>query len=153
MEEMDSRIHAEDLAEGQVLELGTHAFTEDEIITFASQWDPQYFHVDPVRAEAESRFGGLIASGLHTLSVYQRLSVLARRIPWNVIAGAGMEDVALLRPVRPGNVLRGRTVVEGIQLQPDRQRGLVTFVGELTNQDDKPVLRLTMTAFLAMRPL
>ncbi|HWJ67858.1 MAG TPA: MaoC/PaaZ C-terminal domain-containing protein [Nocardioides sp.] len=147
----DFVVHAEDLTPGQVMQLGSHTVSESEIIDFATQWDPQFFHVDPARAAAESQFGGLIASGLHTLSVYQRLWVASRTQPWRVIAGATMSDVGFLRPVRPGDVLSGRTVIDDVRLEPDKQRGLVTFAGALTNQDDKPVLRVTVSAYLEAR--
>jgi len=126
--------------------------TESEIVGFASHWDPQFFHTDPARAERDGRLGGLIASGLHTLAVYQRLSVLARKRFWHVIGGASLADVAFLRPVRPGDVLSGHSVVQDLVLEPQRQRGLATFAGILTNQKDETVLRLTVTAYLACRP-
>lgn len=144
-------VHADDLTPGQVMQLGSHTVSESEIIDFATRWDPQFFHVDPQRAAAESQFGGLIASGLHTLSVYQRLWVDSRTQPWRVIAGATMSDVAFLRPVRPGDVLTGRAVIDDVRLERDKKRGLVDFAGELTNQHDKRVLRLTVSAYLEAR--
>jgi acyl dehydratase len=145
-------VYAEDLTPGRVLELGSYTMTESEIVDFASHWDPQFFHTDPERARREGRLGGLIASGLHTLAVFQRLSILARTECWHVIGGAGLDDVAFLSPVRPGDVLSGRSVVADLVLQPERQRGLVTLAGGLTNQDGTSVLRLTMSAYLAARP-
>lgn len=150
-DEPTSEVHADNLTPGQVMQLGSHTVSETEIIEFATQWDPQFFHVDPERAAAESQFGGLIASGLHTLSVYQRLWVRSHRQPWRVIAGAAMSDVAFLRPVRPRDVLTGRTVVHDVRLEPDKQRGLVVFAGMLTNQHDKRVLRLHVSAYLEAR--
>ncbi|KRF19426.1 hypothetical protein ASG90_20650 [Nocardioides sp. Soil797] len=145
-------VYAEDLTPGLVLELGSHTMTEAEIVDFASQWDPQFFHTDPERAACEGQLGGLIASGLHTLSVYQRLSILARTEFWHVIGGAGLRDVRFRRAVRPGDVLTGRSVVEELTLEPERQRGLAAFAGELTNQHGKPVLQLVMSAYLVSRP-
>ncbi|MEN8705642.1 MULTISPECIES: MaoC/PaaZ C-terminal domain-containing protein [Nocardioides] len=144
-------VHAEDLTPGQVMQLGSHAVRESEIIDFAMQWDPQFFHVDTARAAAESQFGGLIASGLHTLSIYQRLWVNSRTQPWRVIAGATMSDVAFLRPVRPGDVLTGHTVIDDVHFEPDKHRGRVTFAGALSNQHDKRVLRVTTSVYLGAR--
>lgn len=144
-------VHAEDLTAGQVIQLGSHTVGESEIIEFATQWDPQFFHIDPAHAAAESQFGGLIASGLHTLSIYQRLWVDSRTQPWRVIAGATMSDVAFIRPVRPGDVLTGRTVIEGVRLEPRKHRGRVTFASTLSNQHDKPVLRVTVSVYLGAR--
>lgn len=146
-----SAVHADDLAPGQVMQLGCHTVSETEIVDFATQWDPQFFHVDPTRAAAQSKFGGLIASGLHTLSVYQRLWVGSRTQAWCVIAGATMSGVAFLRPVRPGDVLTGRTVVANVRLEPANQRGLVEFAGMLTNQHDKRVLDLSVSVYLEAR--
>ena len=64
----------DDFEPGQVLELGSVAVTEDDIVAFARQFDPQPFHVDP-EAAAESVFGGLIASGWHTGAMWMRLYV------------------------------------------------------------------------------
>lgn len=144
-------VHAEDLTPGRVIQLGSYTVWESEIIEFATQWDPQFFHLDPARAAVESQFGGLIASGLHTLSIYQRLWVNSRTRPWRVIAGATMSDVAFIRPVRPGDVLTGYTVIENVRLEPDKHRGCVTFASVLTNQHDKPVLRVTASVYLGAR--
>ena len=99
------------------------AFTALSYIAFATQWDPHYFHVDPARAEAESRYGGLSASGLHTLGVFQRLWVRALAEPWQVIAGARINDLRFHRPVRPGDVLSGYKEVSEMRLEPEKQRG------------------------------
>ena len=64
-------LHFEDFEPGQVYELGTRAVTESEIVAFAREWDPQPFHIDPEAAK-ESVFGGLIASGWHTGSMWMR---------------------------------------------------------------------------------
>jgi acyl dehydratase len=69
-----SLLYLEDFAAGQTFDLGQHLFGEDEIVEFATQFDPQPFHVDP-EATAASNFGGLIASGWHTGSVFMRLLV------------------------------------------------------------------------------
>ena len=146
-------VFAEDLAVGTVLQLGTHPITQDEIVEFAEQWDPQFFHTDPERAADEGPLGGLVASGLHTVSVYQRLTVLARTEPWHVIGGTGIDDLRLRRPVRPGDVLQGTATVSDQRLEPERRRGLITCAGRLTNQTGREVLSLTMAAYLIMRPM
>jgi acyl dehydratase len=62
----------EDFKVGERAELGRHTFTEEEIVSFGRQYDPQPFHVDPEKA-GKSVFGGLIASGWHTCAVGMRL--------------------------------------------------------------------------------
>lgn len=148
----DEGFFAEDAEPGAVRQLGTHELTEAEIVDFATQWDPQFFHVDAERSVTEGMFGGLIASGIHTVGIYQRLEVTSRRQPWQVIAGKGIEQLQFTRPARPGDVLTGTTTVTDRQLDPDRRRGLVTLDGELTNQSGEVVLSLTMAIYLHMRP-
>ncbi|MDH4174634.1 MAG: MaoC/PaaZ C-terminal domain-containing protein, partial [Betaproteobacteria bacterium] len=65
-------LYWEDFKVGETVEMGRHTFTEEEIIAFARQFDPQPFHVDP-QAAARSAFGGLIASGWHTCAICMRL--------------------------------------------------------------------------------
>ena len=64
----------EDIVIDEVFPLGSHDFTEEEIIRFGRLYDPQYFHVDPEAAKF-SHFGGLVASGWHTVSAGHRLMV------------------------------------------------------------------------------
>jgi acyl dehydratase len=70
-------VYYEEVAPGQKTFLGTHVFTREEIIDFASQWDPQRFHVDQEAAK-HSMFGSLCASGWHTGCVAMRLIVDSR---------------------------------------------------------------------------
>lgn len=145
-------LYGDDVRPGTRTELGTYSLTAEDIVTFADQWDPQFFHVDEDRAAKEGHFGGLIASGVHTLAIYQRLWVQSREGHWHVIGGAGIRDLQFRRPVRPGDTLTGRTVVENVRFEPDRGRALVDYSGELTNQDGQRVLAVTMSAYLRMRP-
>ncbi len=64
----------EDFVVGSSISLGSHQFTEEEIIEFAKKFDPQPFHIDREAAK-DSIFGGIIASGWHTCSVMMRLLV------------------------------------------------------------------------------
>jgi acyl dehydratase len=69
-----SKRYFEDIKLGEMPETGTYAVSKAEIMEFAEQYDAQPFHVNP-EAAAQSPFGGLIASGLHTMAITQRLSV------------------------------------------------------------------------------
>jgi len=144
------KLWADDLAVGQVFEFGTHHVTEEELLDFARQWDPQDFHVDKAAAE-KGVYGGLIASGLHTMSIYQRLAVTGVLVKWRVIAGKRLGDVVFLRPVRPGDTLTGSTVIDAIDFD-DRNRALVTSSAELRNTDGKPVMRTVVEAYVHARP-
>jgi acyl dehydratase len=70
----------EDISVGERFQSEPYHVTEDEIVTFARQWDPQSFHVDLAVAE-KSIFKGLVASGWHTAAITMRLFVQATRPP------------------------------------------------------------------------
>lgn len=140
---------AEELPFGQDIDCGSYRVTTDNLRDFASEWDPQYFHVDPQRA-TESEFGGLIASGLHTMSIYQRLVVTALYQRYDVIAGRAFRQVEFLRPVRAGDMLS--CVVTVRTVEPERPGRCVVIVdGCLRNQHGKPVLRLELDCLMRSR--
>ncbi|WP_267616282.1 MaoC/PaaZ C-terminal domain-containing protein [Gordonia bronchialis] len=145
-----SLVYADDLEVGRVYQLDSYTLTEDEIVEFAKTWDPQIFHVDKAAAEAGA-YGGLIASGLHTLSIYQRLAVAGSFGEWNVIAGKRFSDVQFLRPVRPGDTLTGTLVIDAVDIDP-RGRALVTTTAELVNDRGAAVLSVTVDAYVRTRP-
>lgn len=105
-------IFADDLGPGDVFELGGHTLSEAELTRFAGEWDPQFFHVDAAAAE-RGMFGGLIASGIHTMAVFQRLSVEGFWGRAATIAARG-------HPRRP---FRGAGASWGRAHRPDRRRG------------------------------
>ena len=91
--------YAQDIEIGQRFAFGSYRMEEAEIIEFANRFDPLFIHNDPEAAKA-GPFGGLIASGLHTMAVYQKLIAEAM---WQKVAGiAGKRfEIDLQRPVRP----------------------------------------------------
>ncbi|RME68929.1 MAG: MaoC family dehydratase [Alphaproteobacteria bacterium] len=141
---MGARRYYEDLELGAVAYSGEKAVSEEEIVAFARQYDPQYFHVDPEAAKA-SRFGGLVASGIHNLAIWRRLDhEIASDIAW--ICGVGMDEIRLLNPVRPGDRLRARA--ECVSKRPSKRdpgRGVVVFRYSLVNQRDETVLSFLST--------
>lgn len=86
------RLSIADLNLGDRTELGKYTISTDDIVTFARQWDPQFFHIDEERAVTDGYFGGIIASGIQTLAIFQRLSVKSFIQNLNVIGGAGSMD-------------------------------------------------------------
>ncbi|TWP37232.1 MaoC/PaaZ C-terminal domain-containing protein [Leekyejoonella antrihumi] len=145
----DPAVYADDLRIGDTFQLGSYLVTREDLLGFAHQWDPQIFHLDEDVA-TEGHFGGLIASGLHTLSIYQRLAVLAVFQNWQVIAGRSFREAKFLRPVRAEDTLTGTVRVEGVV--PDaRERALVTTSAELTNGAGRPVLTLLVDAYVMTR--
>ena len=146
---MGPLLYAEDLVVGSAHGLGEYKVTEEEIVAFANRWDPQPFHTDPEFA-ANGFFGGLIASGLHTLGILQRLAVLGVYRDWAIIAGRRIRDVSLPAPVRPGSVLSGQIIIDEITpTAPDRC--LMVKRGRLTS-GQTPVLEATFEAYIRRRP-
>lgn len=135
-----ARLPAEQIPVGQEHTLGAHTVTQQEILDFGHAWDPQYFHIDE-DAAATSDYGGLIASGIHTLAVYQRLSVRAVLTGIDIVAGRQLRSVRFLRPVRPGDTLTGTMTVDRID-PAVHGRALGVASGQLTNQHGKQVLAL-----------
>ncbi len=141
---------AENLPIGVPFDLGIYQVTHDEIVSFARHWDPLPIHVDD-KAAAEGQFGEVIASGIHTLAIFQRLAALGPYRDWDVVAGRAIRDVQLTSPVRPGMSLRGSVTVVGIELS-HRSRALVTQHGALTDAaDGTPILSLVIEAYVRRR--
>lgn len=142
-------ITADDLQVGDEFELGSYTVTLEEMLAFSRQWDPQDFHVD-VQAAEQGYFGGVIASGLHTMAIVQRLWVTSNVHRWAVIAGSGLRDVKFLLPVRPGQTLTARVRILDIDLErPDR--GRVTKQSLLFDAEDSLVLEMVSDAYLKRR--
>lgn len=129
-----SPLTADDLEVGQAYDLGSFTVTESAIIDFANDWDPQPFHCDPEIART-GYFGGIIASGVHTLAIFQRLSANTIYSSWAVIAGRRVSDIQLRRPVRGGMELHGSVTV--VDVRRDKPgRSLVSIAGQLTVDDE-----------------
>ncbi|MFB7992544.1 MaoC/PaaZ C-terminal domain-containing protein [Streptomyces sp. NPDC056002] len=141
------RLYSEDLPRFVDLRqpLGTHMMTEDDIREFAGQWDPLPIHV----GDGE-HFGGVIASGLHTLCVYQRLAVAGPYSRWAVVAGRRMTNMSLPRPVRPGDTLTGWVTIG--RVSPRARTAMARIQGELVNQNGEQVLSLELDAVVKNRP-
>ena len=98
-------IHLDDLQPGQVHHLGRRRLERDEILAFARAWDPQPFHLDEAAA-AESIYGGLIASGWHTVCVFMRLFVDGLLSRAAAMGSPGLDELRWLKPVRDQSFLR-----------------------------------------------
>ena len=125
----------EDYVPGSTEEFGSVKVTEQEIVEFATRYDPQPFHVDAAAA-AESPFGGLIASGWHTASMMMRLLADNYLSPVSSVGSPGIDELRWPKPVRPGDELRLRvTVVEARPSKSKPDRGLLRTRIELLDQD------------------
>lgn len=138
---------------GDVVELGPVTATEEEIVEFASRFDPQPFHLD-AEAGRQSPFGGLIASGWHSVPIYMGMFVRDVLDGTASLGSPGVEELRWLAPVRPGDRLRGRAVItDVVPSSTNPRRGTVIGTHELINQDDVVVMRFTSRPFVARRPM
>jgi acyl dehydratase len=142
----------EDFHVGDVTELGPVTVTEDQIVEFASRFDPQPFHLDP-EAARESPFGGLIASGWHTAALYMGMFVRGVLAGTASLGSPGVEELRWTAPVRPGDTLRGRaTITDVAPSSTNPGRGTIFGTHEVVNQDDVVVMRFKARGFIARRP-
>ena len=146
-------MYFDDLPKGFSFETASRTLSEEDILGFANQWDPQYFHTDPQAAQA-SPYGGLIASGFHTMLIAFNL-VLAANVWTEASMGSpGMENLRWIRPVRPGDTLRVQVeVTSSAQSQSRSDRGRTGFQHRVLNQDDEVVMSYHCTVILARRPV
>ena len=152
----------EDIVIDEVFPLGSHSFSEDEIIRFGTLYDPQYFHVDP-EAARHSHFGGLVASGWHTVSVGHRKMVDALFAEEDRLRGLGQEPgvsgpspgvnvMQFKAPVRPGDTIAYTLTVTG--KRPSNSIpgwGLLFNTLEATNQRGELVYHAELVGFSKLR--
>jgi acyl dehydratase len=137
---------------GAVYEYGHKTVTEDEILDFARQFDPQPIHVDADYAR-NGPFGSLIASGWHTAGMFTRMFVDHYLSHVAGLASPGVDEVRWPAPVRPGDRLRMRvTILEARRSASKPDRGIVHTRGELLNQDGKMAFHQIAVNFLRVRP-
>lgn len=132
----------EDLSVGQVMELGCVTVDRDEVLAFASRYDPQPFHLDD-EAAARSIFGKLSASGWHTCAMAMGLMVRGFLHEAASLGSPGLEKIQWLKPVYPGDTLSLRQRV--IETRPMKSRpsvGMVRSLWEMFNQDGDQVLEM-----------
>jgi acyl dehydratase len=141
----------EDYTPGFVVEYGSVAVSEADIIEFAERFDPQAMHVDPELAAA-SRFGGLIASGWHSVIIVSRIYVDHYLSHVAAIASPGIDEVRWHAPTRPGDLLRLRaTTVEARRSRSKPDRGLVRTRMEGIKGDGTLAMSLTALNLIALR--
>ena len=145
-------LHLEDLTVGRKFKSGRLRVDDEQIKTFATQFDPQPFHLDNAAA-AGSIFGSLAASGWHTAALTMRLLVDGEFKPSGGIVGVAIDELRWPRPLRPGDELHVDSEileVRSSQSRPDR--GTVRVRVSTLNQAEAVVQSLVVTLIVPTRP-
>jgi acyl dehydratase len=142
----------EDYTVGATYVCGSFTVTEDEIIRFASLYDPQTMHADR-DAAARGPFGGVIASGWHTVAATMRL-IVENFLPHDGLASPGVDELRWPHPVRPGDTLTlHATIQEARRSRTKPDRGLIHSLLEVLNQNGEVVLSMKPMNFVRVRNL
>ena len=145
-------LYLEDFNPGDRFESRGRTVPEAEIIDFALRYDPQPIHID-AEAAKHSPYGGLIASGFHTMAVAFRLAWDTGIFSACSLGSPGIDELRWLKPVRPGDTLR--TVIEIVDARPSASkpdRGVCRIKYDVFNQNDEQVMTMTAVQILARRP-
>ena len=135
-----------------MFEYGNYTVTEEEIIRFAEQFDPQTFHLDRDAAK-DSIFGGLIASGWHTLSILMRMTVDGFLNETMALGSPGIDEARWIIPVRPGDTLSARlTILEKIPSRSRPERGVLKTSCEVLNQNGEVAATQKGISMVQRRP-
>jgi acyl dehydratase len=148
---VDDRIWFEDLKPGQRFAAGPVEVTQEAIIRYAAEFDPQPYHLDPEAAKT-SPLKGLAASGWHTASIAMKLIVEARPFGGNAVLGRGVDELRWLAPVRPGDRLRLEGEVLSVDGIPAGKSGTARVKWVLKDQRDEAVYSVISINVLPRRP-
>ena len=140
----------DDFSVGEKFSLGTVVMKEEEMINFATQFDPQRFHLDP-EAAAQTIYGGLIASGWHTGSLMMKL-LAEGFLGEHSVGAAGLSELSWPAPVRVGDVLTLTVEIMKKRESKSRQHlGLIEIKNQLVNQNGEVALQAVPTMLIAMK--
>lgn len=138
--EQEGLMYFDDLPVGYRFETATRTVTQDEIIAFARDYDPQPFHTDPEAAK-DTIYGGLIASGVQTMGVALRLVLESGVWAEASMGSPGLDEVRFLHPVRPGDTLKvSGEVLSSTPSATRPDRGRTRFQYRVTNQTGAEVM-------------
>lgn len=147
----DKKWAYEDAVEGATLELGSKTVTAEEIIEFASEFDPQPMHLSEEGGKA-SILGGLSASGWHTCSMFMRLLCDNLLLQSTSQGAPGIEQVKWMKPVLAGDTLTASMTVLSKRVSAKRPNlGFITSTAKMVNQRGEQVFELQNTGMFLTR--
>jgi len=142
----------EDFSVGEEVISPGYTFTESSIVDFALNYDPQRFHIDR-EAAAVSPYGGLIASGFHTMVIAFRMFFQMGFITGTGLGSPGIDQLRWTAPVRPGDTIRTKvTIREKRESRSRPEMGVMHLAFAAYNQRDEEVMTFTTIAFIARNP-
>jgi acyl dehydratase len=152
MNEMTAHLrHYEDLAVGEVIDLGKTTVTKDMIIDFATEFDPFPFHLDEAAAKA-SLLGGLASSGWQTAALTLRMLVDSFLSRIAAMGGLGFSDLKWKKPVMVGDTIGGTVTIAALRRSnshPDH--GIITLDFDIRNQKGEPVMSMQLANLVEVR--
>jgi acyl dehydratase len=142
----------DDFVVGDTIAVGSRQVSEEEIIVFAKQFDPQPFHIDQAAAK-DSIFGGIIASGWHTCSLIMRMMVDGFLSNSTSLGSPGVDEVRWIKPVRGGDTLSVTTTIMDVKPSSSKlDRGVVWTEWRATNQHGELVATIKGMGMFLRRP-
>ena len=141
----------DDLVLGMHFKSSDKQVTREEIKRFASEFDPQPYHLDEKAAE-QTPLKGLAASGWHTAAIAMRLAVEVRPFGRHPLLGLGVDDLRWLAPVRPGDVIHIEGEVVELTSSKTKPQGIVRIRWTAFNQHGDPVYTFNPIAVVPRRP-
>lgn len=148
---MTGRLHWEDFKVGDEAVYGPRLVTREEIIAFASEFDPQPMHLDEAAA-SNTLLGGLGGSGWHSCSLLMRLIADGFILNSTSMGSPGVEEVRWLKPLRPGVNIRVRsTVIETRSSKSRPDMGFVKMSFTMVDDNDTPLTTMISTLMMGRR--
>lgn len=145
------RRHYEDLAVGEVIDLGHVTVTREMIIAFAKEFDPFPFHLDEAAAKA-SLLGGLAASGWQTAALTLRMLTDSFLNTIASMGGLGFSDLKWRKPVMVGDTVGGTATIAALRRSTHHpERGIVTLDFDIRNQKFEPVMSMRLANLVELR--
>ncbi|MDD5094159.1 MAG: MaoC/PaaZ C-terminal domain-containing protein [Dehalococcoidia bacterium] len=144
----------EDISLAQKWKSRAYPLSQKEMVEFATVWEPRAYHVDPEFAR-NTKFGGLIATGNHLISIAYRLVYemsCEKTPPTAFIVGLGLDEIRFLVPARPGDILvLEREVISMRESKSNPEAGIVTYANRLLNQKEERVFTMNSSCLVERR--